>query len=70
MLAWGDAISTEFENSKDGTKQEQKLLLERLPALAENTWNVKNKRRNYDEFVLDYEKACNNLANILRNGSE
>ncbi len=68
LLAWGDAIMTAYaDNLEEGIRQEQKLLLERLPALAENTWNVADKEITYEAFTAAYEEANKDLAKILRN---
>ncbi len=40
LLAWGDHIPKEYQSVEDGVYAERNYLLERLPMLAENTWNV------------------------------
>lgn len=65
ILAWGDKIMTEYKNVDDGVKEEMRLLLERLPALSENTWNVKNTR-DYDEFKKAFSKTNGDLTKVLK----
>ena len=67
MLAWGDHIEKQFENVEDGVKEEMRLLLERLPALSENTWN-KEKTRTFEEFIVDAESLNERLTPILKIG--
>lgn len=47
LLAWGDHIPTHSPSIAEGVRGERINLLERLPMLAQNTWNV--------EKVCDYE---------------
>lgn len=43
ILAWGDRIAALYADDIDkGVREEQALLEERAPALAEKTWNVEN----------------------------
>lgn len=67
LLAWGDHIEKQFENVEDGVKEEMRLLLERLPALSENTWN-KEKTRTFEEFIVDAESLNERLTPILKIG--
>ena len=39
LLAWGDRIAASYPTVEEGVAAERRLLLERLPYLAENTWN-------------------------------
>ena len=39
LLAWGDRIAASYPTVEEGVAAERRLLLERLPFLAENTWN-------------------------------
>ncbi|HPZ52906.1 MAG TPA: hypothetical protein PLI11_08315, partial [Clostridia bacterium] len=63
----GDHIEKQFENVEDGVKEEMRLLLERLPALSENTWN-KEKTRTFEEFIVDAESLNERLTPILKIG--
>lgn len=67
LLAWGDHIEKQFENVEDGVKEEMRLLLERLPALSENTWN-KEKSRTFEEFIADADALNDKLKPILKIG--
>jgi len=49
LLAWGDQIKSNYPNVEDGVKKELSLLIERITALSENTWNIE-KTRTFDEF--------------------
>ncbi len=49
LLAWGDHIVRQFANVAEGVREEQRLIEERTPALAENTWN-REKRTDWPEF--------------------
>ncbi len=50
LLAWGDRIMSEFPTVAEGVREEQRLVEERVPALAENTWN-REKRTDREEFL-------------------
>ncbi len=43
LLAWGDRIAGAYPTAKEGVAAEARLLLERLPYLAENTWNIEKR---------------------------
>ncbi len=49
LLAWGDHIVKQFENVAEGVREEQRLIEERTPALAECTWH-REKPTNWEEF--------------------
>lgn len=49
LLAWGDGIWVNKEPVQEGIAQEKLLVEKRIPALAENTWNVK-KVSDWNEF--------------------
>ncbi len=65
LLAWNRHIEEHFENAEDGIKEEMLLLLERIPALSENTWN-NEKVRTFDEFIIDAEVLQDRFKPILR----
>ena len=67
IAGMGDHIEKQFENVEDGVKEEMRLLLERLPALSENTWN-KEKTRTFEEFIVDAESLNERLTPILKIG--
>lgn len=50
LLAWGDHILREYPNVIDGVREEKKCIAERLPMLAENTWNI-TKVTDYESFI-------------------
>ena len=49
LHAWGDHIQTEYDNVENGIREERQNLIERIPMLAEKTWNV-DQRDNYSVF--------------------
>ncbi len=49
LLAWGDHIVKQFENVAEGVREEQRLIEERTPALAEGTWH-REKPTDWAEF--------------------
>ncbi len=66
LLAWGDHIVKQFENVAEGVREEQRLIEERTPALAENTWN-REKRTDWPEFSARMT-AVAALYEAFRNG--
>ena len=57
LLAWGDRIMNAFpDDLRAGVRAEQKLLEERVPALAENTWN-REKLSDFAEFSTRYTRV-------------
>lgn len=57
LLAWGDQIMAAFpDDLAAGVRCEQKLLEERIPCLAENTWN-REKQSDYAEFSARYARV-------------
>jgi hypothetical protein len=64
LLAWGDHISTEYENVAEGVYAERNYLIERLPMLAENTWNVEKVKR-YEEIAESAEELNAKLNQIV-----
>lgn len=56
LLAWGDHIIWSYpDDVRKGIKEEQRLVEERVPCLAENTWN-REKKRSLEEFFAAYVK--------------
>ncbi len=49
LLAWGDHIVKQYENVAEGVREEQRLIEERTPALAEGTWH-RQKPTDWAEF--------------------
>ncbi len=49
LLAWGDHIVKRFENVAEGVREEQRLIEERTPALAEGTWH-RQKPTDWTDF--------------------
>lgn len=45
LLAWGDRIELRYPNVAEGVAYELQLICERLPFLAENTWNREKRTR-------------------------
>jgi len=41
LLAWGDHVAKNYPIAYEGADEERKQVFERMPALAENTWNIK-----------------------------
>ena len=65
LLAWGDQISSHYiENVEQGVIDERNLLLERLPFLAENTWNIR-KQRPFEEVKASYDILCQKLRKLI-----
>ena len=50
LCSWGDGLKCEYKDPEVGLAKELEEITERLPALAENTWN-REKRRDYGDFV-------------------
>ena len=44
LLAWGDHIVKDYPSVAEGVQDEWRILLERVPMLAEKTWNVQTAR--------------------------
>ncbi len=59
LLAWGDRIPGGYSTHKEGVDAELALLTERLPYLAENTWN--RERRIPFETIEDHIKYTDAL---------
>lgn len=64
LHGWGDAISLEFKDIEEGVREERKNLLERLPMLAENTWNVE-KVTDYASFEKTVQVLHAKLVRLL-----
>jgi len=59
LLAWGDRVISLYEgNETEGARVELKLLLERIPYLAQNTWNT--------DCGLVYNDICGDALNVSR----
>ncbi len=64
LLAWGDWIVGDFPDVLEGVREECKCLVERIPMLAENTWNIK-KVITYDEFEKSVEIQKGKIDKII-----
>ncbi|HCT16008.1 MAG TPA: hypothetical protein DIW36_01090 [Ruminococcaceae bacterium] len=56
LLAWGSSIAENCPDEASGIEMERKLIAERAPMLAENTWNME-KRRDYPDISAAYRKT-------------
>ncbi len=65
LLAWGDQIAASYEILEDGIRAERELLLERLPFLAENTWNVQ-KLSEYKDLLTCCKAQGERLKKIIQ----
>lgn len=63
LHAWGDAIARSFPTAAEGVFAERELLLERLPVLAENTWNSE-KAVSFEDFMVKYKPLGEKLILI------
>lgn len=64
LLAWGDNIPRHSPSIAQGVYDERNYLIERLPMLAENTWNVE-KVTEYDSFEKTAEALNEKLDKIV-----
>ena len=66
LLAWGDHIIWSFpDDIEKGIREEQRLVEERVPCLAENTWN-RTRRNTQEQFFSAYTELidmCRGLKN-------
>ena len=63
-MAWGDYIVDQFHPVSEGVREEQRLLEERAPCLAENVWS-REKKLSWDEFSSKMAKV-NEMYNTFR----
>lgn len=61
LLAWGDNIPKHSPSIEEGVYDERNYLMERLPMLAENTWNVDK----VNDFVM-FEKSVQVLNDKVK----
>lgn len=66
LLAWGDQIAANSPTIEEGVAKEYEMILERIPCLAQNTWNI-NKQCTYKEFAEIY-KIQNVKLSAISNG--
>lgn len=67
LLAWGDAMISPYAGKiREGVKLEFSLLLERLPAMAENTWNIHHKTMDYNDFLNRYTALNETVRKVFR----
>lgn len=64
LLAWGDHIIKQYPVVSDGIAAECTMLQDRIPYLAENTWNI-NKTHTYDSFSPRIASLNDRLNKIL-----
>jgi len=64
LLAWGDHIINQYPVVSDGIAAECTMLQDRIPYLAENTWNI-NKTHTYDSFSPRVASLNDRLNKIL-----
>ena len=64
LLAWGDRIATSYPTVEEGVSAERTLLLERLPYLAENTWN-KEKQLPFEMLSEKIAQTDNKLISLI-----
>ncbi len=65
LLAWGDHIMRNYPNVAEGVREEQRLVEERTPALAEGTWH-REKPTDFADFAARMTAAAA-LYERLRN---
>ncbi len=63
LLAWGDAIAAHYPILSEGLSVERRLVAERAPMLAENTWN-NQKCRDYANIKAAFD-ACDQIYHRL-----
>lgn len=64
LHAWGDTLAQSFSTVEEGVFVERELLLERLPMLAENTWN-RVKSISFEDFIAKYQSLGKTITKIL-----
>ncbi len=57
LLAWGDQIERSYSTVAEGVRDERRMIEERTPALAENTWS-RTKRLSWEEFCALSERTA------------
>jgi hypothetical protein len=70
LLAWGDFLTKDYPTPADGVLAEIRLVAERAPALAENTWRVGSgdgteKSRTYEAFDEAVKSVEPKLRSIM-----
>lgn len=64
LLAWGDHIIWSYpDNIEEGVRDEQRLVEERVPCLAENTWN-REKKTDDKHFFSAYTELLKMFAKL------
>ena len=64
LLAWGDHIPKHSPSIEEGVYDERNYLMERLPMLAENTWNVK-KACDFDVFEKSVQVLNDKMKQLM-----
>lgn len=64
LCCWMDVFSN-HPSSEEGWREASELIFERLPALAEKTWNIESEI-SMDVFNVKYERAKNIINKIIR----
>ena len=65
LCSWGDGLKCEWKNPEEGLEKEFYEICERLPAVAENTWN-REKRVSYESFLVAMEELKEKLDKLLK----
>ena len=67
LLAWGDHVIWSYPDDVEaGIRHEQRLMEERIPCLAENTWS-REKNCRLEEFFAAYTKVNSLYAKFKKN---
>ena len=67
LLAWGDHVIWSYPDDVEaGIRHEQRLMEERIPCLAENTWS-REKNCRLEEFFAAYTKVNSLYAKFKNN---
>lgn len=64
LLAWGDQLTRAYPSVRESIADESRLIQERIPYLAQNTWNT-NKVMSYEEFAGANEPINGKLEKLL-----
>lgn len=64
LCSWGDGLKCEWKDPEEGLAKELCEIEERLPAVAENTWN-REKRICYGDFLASMEELSGKVKKLL-----
>ena len=65
LCSWGDGLKCEYKDPEVGLAKELEEICERLPAVAENTWN-REKRCSYGDFLESMEELKAKVEKLLK----